>query len=475
MPPSSDKPTATQARAVPDDQHEDRHLWLRRPAYARRLVGRESELQELREHLDEGVLIISGTGGSGLGATALARRLAIDAMDRRANGFIELDLRGADALEPQVTAPARFQHRVIRTVAPDLEIPEDDRARRSQYLAALEENRPLLILDDVASVVQLRALLPRRPSGIIVTSQEDISASFPHLHALRLDGLAPERAHHLAIQVAPELVDQSRRQIARVTARVAELPLAVCVLAPWLAPAGPLPPRRMLQALDAAEQRIVALRGDRTPDILVDMAMEVAYDHLPQENRPRFASLAIFPAPFAVAAAAAIWDLEAQEAAAHLNGLATLSLIHRAPGSDHFEMHPRIRQFAQALLLSQPTRSAQLVARYIAHTLREAAQASARWAANPETARAADATLLWEHLPTAWRRLTGEDPGWPRPTTMDPWIADFPRHGRALLEATLPKRVHRAWLSQSLAAAEKLHDTTTVAWLRETYGAVNVP
>jgi hypothetical protein len=233
----------------------------------------------------------------------------------------------------------------------------------------------------------------------------------------------------------------------------------------------------MLRELDAAEKRRVALRGSRAPDLPVDIAIEVAYDHLDREMRPFFEALAIFPAPFELDAAAAIWDVDADVASTTLSRLVNLALIDPLPGADHFEMHHRIRQFAQELFLSQPERSVQLVARYVAHTLREAAQASARWASGEAKPHATDRDryLLWEHLPTAWRRLNGEDPGWPRPTTMDQWIADFPRHGQALLEATLPRPAYRAWLSQSLAAAERLNDAATITWLRETYGEVNAP
>lgn len=444
------------------------------PAHAQYLIGREAELQGLRDHLDEGVLIVSSTGGAGVGMTALARRLAAAVAENYPDGCLELNLRGIEALDGwQVTLPA-LHRRVLRTLEPQAEIPEEPKALRKRYFAVLEARHVLLVLDDVASPLQLRALLPRNGAHTIVTSQSDIASTFPHLHGVVLDGLEPAHAHDLLVEVAPDLAHVSRRQLKRIVDRVGGVPLALRMLAPVLAPAGELSPRRLLRALDTVERRMVALRGSPTPDTPVDIALETAYDHLDRELRPFFEALAIFPAPFTADAAAAIWGIAEDEAQARLEGLVRLALIDQWAGSAHFEMHQRVRRFAQELFLSQPERSVQLVARYVVHYLREVAQVSSRLSARALSAKDAvfDPYLLWEHLPAAWRRLNGEDPGWPRPTTTDQWIGDFPQHAHPLLKAVLSRGEYRAWLAKALGAAETLDDRHGIAWLLGAMGQV---
>jgi len=423
---------------------------------APRLVGRDDLLQSMHTHLNEGVLIVSRRGGVGIGATALARRLATEVLEAYPDGCIEINLRGNVSGSQAQPAPGHVHRRVLMMLNPEARLPEEPRTLRKQYLETLSERKVLLILDNVASATQLRALLPRSGSTAIVISQSDLASSFPRLHTITLEGLTADDLYHLVVQSAPEAANLSRQAVRRIADRLNGNPLALRIVAPLMDLPNQLSPRKLLHDLELAQQRVVALRGSQTTDTPIDAALEISYDFLDFGLKQIFEALAIFPAPFTESAAAAVWRISITEARDLLARLSHLALVDHHTASALYEVHQRVRSFAEELLLGQPERSEELVSHYVEHYLRTAIQAGSTLSIRPSRNKnqKLDAYAIWEHIPIAWCRLTGEDPGWPKPSGMDRWVRDFPLQSRPLLDMLLSRTEYRDWLTLALSAAE---------------------
>jgi tetratricopeptide (TPR) repeat protein len=439
--------------------------WAPAPLSPPKLIGRDAEVDELIEHLDDGVLIISSTGGTGIGATALARRLATDAAAAYPAGSIEINLRGSGFAFQDPLSPADVQRRVIRSVDPHAELPENERALRKVYNKVLDERRALIILEDAASAAQLRYLVPRKGAPVIVTTENDLSSSFPRLYPFFLEPLSAEDTRMLLVQIAPQAVSIPRRALTKLVTRLQGIPLALRIIAPLLGRRPLMSPRRLIRSLDRAQRRVVALRGAETPNTAIDVALETAYESLDDDLKPYFVALALFPAPFTVKAAAAIWDISQEEARRILTRLVQLALVDHQMGETHFEVHLLVRLYAQELLLGQPDRTQKLVFRYAGYYLQEAIQVSDQFKEPESSVSEPMISLysLWEHLPIAWRRINGEDSGWPKPSDTDRWVSDFPLRVMPILQAILSKQELRAWLLRSLDAAERLGNRRTMS------------
>jgi len=421
-----------------------------------RLTGRGDLQQSLRPHLEGGVLLTSRRGSVGYGATSMARRLAKEAEPDFPDGCIEINLRGSvpgNYAQPTATS---IHRRVAVMLDQNTSLPEDERALRKHYQAILAQHKIVLILDDVASSSQLRPLLPRKGSTVIVTSQVDLASSFPRLHAAYIGELTPNDAVQLMSQGAPEITNLPRQAMRRISERLESNPLALRIIAPLLGAPHGLTPKNLVRALESAYRRIVALRGSPSPNTPIDVAIETSYEALPPDLRQHFEALAIFPAPFGESAAAAVWKIPAAEARESLGVLAGMALVDRLADSGLYEVHQRVRTFTQEFLLGQSQRSEELVARYVGHYLRGAIQVSA--ALSVPSPRGLPRNMspypFWDHIPIAWHRLNGEAPGWPKPPGMDRWIREFPLHGRTLLNVLLSRAEYRDWLSRSLSTTE---------------------
>jgi tetratricopeptide (TPR) repeat protein len=441
------------------------------------LLGRDRDLAALREHLNQGVIITSGTEGAGIGATSLARRLATEVSEIYPGGVIEIDLQGG---EPAYIAPMSHieaQRYLLLSLDPETAPPEEPRELRRCYQAALADHKLLLILDNVTSATQIRYLLPRENSTAIITSEHDFSASFSKLFSWTLEGLTPQAAYNLMVSITPDAANLSRRALDRLTSRLDGVPLSLRLVAPLLGQRPRLAPHKLMRNLEQAEKRLVALRGSHTPDIAVDAAIEIAYELLADKLKPYYVALAVFSAPFTLAAAAAVWQRPAETALELLDRLVRVSLVDHQPGTAMYQIHHAIRRHAQELLLGQPERSRTLVSNYAGHYLKEALRMNARLRPNTKPAPEASTPLafrmLWQHLPAAWRRVTGADPGWPAPASADRWISDFPLRVMPFLKTMLPREDLCDWLESALRASRRIDDLRTMSILLGALGKAN--
>jgi predicted ATPase/class 3 adenylate cyclase len=212
------------------------------PVQASTFVGRDAELEQIRERLeDEAVRLLTLTGPGGTGKTRLALRVAAELIDRFDDGVFFVDL-SADRDTPSVLADIARTIGVSETSGQSLL--EDVRSR-------LLQQRVLLVLDNfeqvTASASTVVALLLESPGlKLLVTSREALHVRGEHLFSVPPLSLprtaagprsAAELAHYEAVQLFVDraqavqagfdLTDQNAAAVADICLRLDGLPLAI--------------------------------------------------------------------------------------------------------------------------------------------------------------------------------------------------------------------------------------------------------
>lgn len=199
-------------------------------------VGRDAELSELSVAVNAGldaapVVVISGMAG--VGKTALALRWAHRAAANYPDGQLYVDLSGFGAGEP-VSA----QHALagfLRALGVDgALIPASEAERAATFRSLVTGRRILMILDNAASVDQVRPLLPATSScTVVVTSRARLLGLAAREGAQRID-LGPMSASD-SERLFAALIDADtgieRDQVLELVNRCARLPLALRVAA----------------------------------------------------------------------------------------------------------------------------------------------------------------------------------------------------------------------------------------------------
>ncbi|MGW2330175.1 AAA family ATPase [Streptomyces sp. NPDC001700] len=143
------------------------------------------------------VYVIAGTAGAG--KTSLALRWAHQIRERFPDGQLYANLRGYDPGEP--VAAREALHRLLTSLGvPADAVPQDLDAAAALYRSLLADRRVLVVLDNVATVGQVRPLLPGSAHSLVLVTSRS-----------RLSGLAiRDGARRLTLGVRPE-VDGIRR------------------------------------------------------------------------------------------------------------------------------------------------------------------------------------------------------------------------------------------------------------------------
>jgi DNA-binding SARP family transcriptional activator/Flp pilus assembly protein TadD len=308
------------------------------------------------------IAVLAGTAG--VGKTALAVRWARRAAAAFPDGQLYVNLRGYDpgAPVPPGDALAGFL-RALGLAGEDIPAGEDESA--AAYRSLLDGRRMLVVLDNAASVEQVRPLLPGSPSCLVVVTSRDSLAGLVARHGARrlaLDMLPAADAIGLLRTLIGDRVDAEPDAAAELAAQCARLPLALRVAAELAAAspdsrlaelAGELAgEQRRLDLLDAGGDERTAVRG----------VFSWSYRHLPAGAARAFRLIGLHPGPdldaYAVAAlmsaaadglAAPVTATQAKDALALL---ARAHLVHPS-GAGRYGMHDLLRAYARQLAASE--------------------------------------------------------------------------------------------------------------------------
>jgi predicted ATPase/class 3 adenylate cyclase len=392
------------------------------PVQASTFVGRDAELEEIRERLeDEAVRLLTLTGPGGTGKTRLALQVAAELIDRFDDGAFFVDL---SAVRDTQSALAGIARTVDVSETSGQSLLEDIKSR-------LRHQRMLLVLDNFEQVTAAAPVvvdLLSECSGLklLVTSRESL-----HVRGERLFSVPPlslpkavtghrsaaELARYEAIQLfldraqavqaGFELTDQNAPAIAEICLRLDGLPLAIELATARIRLFSP-------EALrDRLSSRLSAL-GSGARDLparqrTLRATIEWSYHLLEPAEQRLLELLSVFSGTGLEAVESVAGEIEWPRDMDTVDGLASLldkSLIRQPDGGDgepRLVMLETIREFAAERLDDRPEFSA---AAQRAHATYFADFAQRQWehltGQRREPALAAMAADI-DNLRVAWR------------------------------------------------------------------------
>ncbi len=301
---------------------------------------------------DSTAVVISVVSGSaGVGKTELALRWAHRVRGDFPDGQLYINLRGFDPDRPLPAAVALAGFLRALGLA-DQSIPVEVEERAAAYRSLLDGRRMLVVLDNAASVEQVRPLLPGAPSCVVVVTSRDSLVGLVARHGaqrLNLDLLPCEDAVALLAALIGERVQAEPEAVATLAELCARLPLALRVAAE-LAVARPTislaqlvselaDEQRRLELLDAGGDARTAVRG----------VFFWSYQHLTAAAARAFRLIGLHPGPhFDAYAVAALAGTSLDQAQQMVDLLVRAHLI-RDPRPSRYDMHDLLRAYATHL------------------------------------------------------------------------------------------------------------------------------
>jgi tetratricopeptide (TPR) repeat protein len=326
------------------------------PADVRGFVNRDTELTRLssmlfRRAADDGtVAVIVVTGTAGVGKTSLIIHWAHQMQERFADGQLYVNLRGYDAGEPVTAAEAL--HRFLRALGvPVSDIPADEPSRAALFRSLMAERRTLIVLDNAATVGQVRPLLPGTSTSLtLVSSRNRLSGLGAQDGAARVE-LAPftEREsitllRHVTAEYRPA---DDPRDLAKLSRLCGHLPLALRIAAERAA----VRPHMLLRDLigdlqdESALWDALSTEVDEAADA-VRTVFAWSYRALSADTARLFRLLGLHPGPeFSAAAAAALADAPPAQTRRLLDGLVGVHLLEQV-GHDKYQFHDLLYAYA---------------------------------------------------------------------------------------------------------------------------------
>jgi DNA-binding SARP family transcriptional activator len=324
-------------------------------------TGRSAELMTLdrlllpdatgRATMTMAAVISAVSGTAGVGKTALALHWAHHAAAHFPDGQLHVDLRGYDAEQP-VSATDALASFLRALGTPGTDIPSAEAERAARYRSLLADKRALILLDNAATVEQVRPLLPGNPDcRVVVTSRDALSGLVARDGARRLDlDLLPlDDAVALLRTLIGASADDSHAAVAELAEQCARLPLALRVAAELAAARPNVPLAGLVAELRDQQQRLNLLHADGDPRTTVRAVFSWSYDHLDHDTARAFRLAGRSPgADFTAYSVAALTGCTLEAAQRRLDGLTRAHLVQpAAPG--RYAMHDLLRAYAGQL------------------------------------------------------------------------------------------------------------------------------
>ena len=360
------------------------------PADVRGFVNRHTELAELTgaltgdpaESLAAAVTVITGTAG--VGKTSLALHWAHSVRHQFPDGQLYVNLRGYDPGAP--AAPEQVLDRFLRDLGvPATAIPVHLEDRSSLYRSLLADRQMLVILDNAATAVQVRPLLPGTASSLaVVTSRSRLSGLIARHGALRVgvDILPEDDAVDLLGNVTARYrFDDQRHELVELARLCARLPLALRIAAERAASRPMMRLGELIADLrdESGLWDALTAEGDDDTDA-VRTVFAWSYRALPEPAARLFRLLGLHPGNgFGLPAAATLGGTDTKGARQQLDVLVGAHLLEQ-PAPDRYQFHDLLRAYAldQVHLLETPEAQAETLRRVLGwylHTA-DAAQSS---------------------------------------------------------------------------------------------------
>ncbi|MFI6376194.1 BTAD domain-containing putative transcriptional regulator [Streptomyces sp. NPDC050546] len=258
------------------------------PAPPDGFVGRAEHIAEIRAALESdragpACAVISGMPG--VGKTGLALHIAEQLRPAFPDGRLYLNLHGATPGIAPLT-PADALAALLHGLGVDTRrIPGDEAAGAALLRSALAATRTLLVLDDAASVSQVRPLLPAGAGcAVLLTSRQPLATLGAATH-VRLEPLPPQDGALLLERAAGRTwAAADARPVARLADLCGHLPLALRVCAARLRSRTALSVEKLVERLARVEDRLDHLELE---DLSVRRSLTAAHEALTGSGDPR--------------------------------------------------------------------------------------------------------------------------------------------------------------------------------------------
>lgn len=345
-------------------------------------TGRAAELSRLDALVRAGgaaPVVITALGTAGVGKTALAVHWATAAGPRHfPDGTLYVNLRGYDAGPP--VAPADALAGFLRALSvPPGEFPPDLDSRAALFRSRAHDRRLLVLLDNAASVAQVRPLLPAAAGCLAVVTSRDALAGLSvrdGARRLHLDLLPPAEALALLRELIGDRVDAEPAAATRLAQQCAHLPLALRLAAELAVTR----PERSLADLvvELADEgrRLDLLDAGDDPAAAVGPVFSWSYRYLAPDAARLFRRLGLHPGlEFDAFGAAALAELPLPAAGTALDELTAAHLV-TPTGVGRYGMHDLLRGYAASLVAADERRMAltRLLDAYLATAIAAADQ-----------------------------------------------------------------------------------------------------
>ena len=337
------------------------HVRSSLPARLNKLIGREQDIDRLRQYLaDAGTRLVTLTGPPGIGKTSLSQQVAADSMDDFSNGIFFIALAPLD--DPKLVAATisqtlRFEG---RGKSSDIDLLKD----------GIADKQMLLVLDNFEHLLEATPIVPELLIAcphlkILVTSREALRVPGEWIypvspltvpqpsqakeigltagHDFSALSLFAERARgaHPDFKLNPENADV----IAAICARLDGLPLAIELIAARIRL---MSPKELLSRMDDQFTLYAdGMRGTQARQKTLHNSIAWSYDLLTIGEQAFFSQLGVFAGSFTLEAAAQVTgNTEALRSITTLLEKSLLQRDLREQEQTRFTMLFTIREFA---------------------------------------------------------------------------------------------------------------------------------
>jgi tetratricopeptide (TPR) repeat protein len=319
-------------------------------------VNRAPELEQLDHILEDnsggphGAALLVITGTAGVGKTSLAVRWARSVRERFPDGQLYINLRGYDPGKP-VSPDTALEHFLRAMAVPAGSIPSDLHAKSALFRSIIADQRILIVLDNAATVSQVRPLLPGTATCfVLVTSRSRLPGLVVREDASRVtvDILREDEAVELLLEVtARHRTDDDQAELTELAQLCAHLPLALRIAAERAAARPWMPLNELIGDLrdESALWDALSSADDDEADA-VRTVFAWSYRALQEDVARLFRLLGLHPgAEFCLSAAAAISGLTRNRVRYLVEALLSAHLLEQT-GPDRYQFHDLLRAYA---------------------------------------------------------------------------------------------------------------------------------
>jgi tetratricopeptide (TPR) repeat protein len=314
-------------------------------------TGQSKLLADLVTSKNRAGFIISGMAG--VGKTVLALKLAESLKPRYPDSQLFINLLGKSQ---KPLSPLQAIKDIIESY-PGTDLPSDDRMLAGKYISVLHDQRSILFLDDARDEAQVQPLLPPADSLVIVTSRKYFV--LPEFETIRLEKMSADDAETLLLKIEPR-IGSDAAALARVCGY---LPQVLRLAGSAIAVHVDMTPSAYIRRLSDSDKRLE----------MIESSLNLSYGLLNPAQQRLWRALGVFGDAFDATAAAAVWEIDHDDAQDVLSDTLAHSMVEWNEQTRRYRLHDLAKAFADKNLGAQERLTA--LSRHAAYYARVATMA----------------------------------------------------------------------------------------------------